>query len=125
MAESPSTIRTFRAPFDCAISKYPNRSEGLLGDVAFQAPNAAAGLLLEGDQPRGGLRQDELPRAGVGNLVPAEFGFEEAEAVPGVFRAGARRRHTPEVVVPAAILGRSLDRRPPGKVLRPQLATST
>src|SRR5260370_31669077 len=116
MAESPSTIRTFRAPFDCATSKYPNRSEGLLGDVAFQAPNAPARLLLEADQPRARLRQDELPRAGVGNLIAAELGFEEAEAVPGLFRAAAWRPHPPEVVVPAAIPGGSLDCGPPGKV---------
>src|SRR5712692_8133160 len=110
-------MRTFRPPFAWAITPHPNRSEGLLGDVSFQAPNAVARPLLQAYQPGGGFRKHQLPGAGIGHLLASELGLEEAEAVPGVFRAGVRLRHAPQVVVVADIAFGHLDRSPPGEVV--------
>src|SRR6267378_2501648 len=122
VAASPSTISTLRAPFaSCDTVLNPNRIEGLLGDVSFQAPNVAACLFLQADQPRAGFRELEPPGTRVSHLLAPELGLEEAQAMPRVIRTGARRRHAPQVVVPTSILGGGLDRRPPGEVVAHQL----
>src|SRR5207253_11428134 len=93
---------------------------GLVGDFAFHGPNVAARFLLQADQARAGFRELKPPSTRVSHLLTAELGLEEAEAVPGMIRTGARRRHAPEVVVPASILGGGFDRRPPGEVVAHQ-----
>src|SRR5438874_9000893 len=56
------------------------------------------------------------------DLLPAELGLEEAQAVPRVLGPGPGRRHAPEVEVGAAGLSRRGDRNPPGEVVPHQLA---
>src|ERR1700694_3009925 len=97
---------------DADHAKNTNRSEGLLADVAFQPPNAASSLLLQGDQARTGLREDELPRAGVVDLRSSKAFLELPQSMPRVIRPASCRRNAPKVVVGKSCLGAATNRPP-------------
>src|SRR5207302_10075078 len=76
----------------------PNRSEGLLGDVALQSL-AGPDRPPQAEQPRGASGQLDLPRAGVGDLPAVEPGLEQSEPSPGMVRPGVRGRSSPQVEI--------------------------
>src|ERR1700737_1573787 len=93
-----------RGPCGWTRGRWPcphtNSLEGLLGNVAFQAPNVCPRVSLEVHEPgaRGGYNQ--LPSANVADQLAPELGLEGADAGPWMVGQRVARGNTPEVEVP-------------------------
>src|SRR5205823_4968505 len=77
------------------------RFEGLLGNVAFQAPNERSGFAIDAKEASAGGGKLQLPRARVADRLAAELGLEHAEAFPRMAGPGVGWRNAPQVKVVA------------------------
>src|SRR5690348_5357033 len=98
-------------------SPHPNPSEGLLGNVSFQAPNERPRFPFPIQDARAAAGQSKVEGSRIGDHLAAELRLEETQPLPWMAGHGVRRRDPPQVEVAAAGLRGGGDRRPPREVV--------